>query len=416
MEEAKLNSLKRELKLKKFQFDSLYEFSSAIYSSFKTDSILRIFFSSLMGQMGISRIFFMDRRYGLLRKKGFLLSDKEKKVLKNNLTFRKKSWFFKDVEKLGENCAEVRDILLEKQIFSLLNLDESGKNVILLGLGKKFNRLKLNAEGIEYTFFLGRFMLIAMENSFMIEKMIENEKLEREMEIAKEIQLSLLPDKKVELKNFELAVTYNPINSVGGDYYDILCEKKGEVPMLIADVEGKGLPAALLAASSQAVFHSLHETFSGSPAKLMEKANSLIYEFTRGNKFITIFFMLLNGRDQTINYVNAGHIYPIHINGNRVNHLDKGGMLTGFSPDSSYEFDEIKMKKGDLLAAFTDGVPEIENKKGEEFGEERVIEFLIKNRKKSAEEINRKLFEKIDKFRGGRRATDDCTFILLKSG
>lgn len=415
MEEEKLNSLKRELKLKKFQFDSLYEFSSAIYSSFKSDSILRIFFSSLMGQLGISRIFFMDRRYGLLRKKGFWLSNKEKKILNDNLKFRKKSWFFKDVEKLGEDCTEVRDILLEKQIFSLINLDESGKNVILLGLGKKFNRLKLKAEGIEFTFFLGRFMLIAMENSFLIERMIENEKLEREIEIAKEIQLSLLPEKTVEFKNFELAVTYEPINSVGGDYYDILPENGKKIPILIADVEGKGLSAALLAASSQAVFHSLNETFSGDPGRFMSKANSIIYKFTAGNRFITVFFMMINESKRSISYVNAGHVEPLHISGSRVKRLGTGGFLTGFIKNTDYKSGRFIMKKGDILAAFTDGVPEIENEKGEEFGRKRIAEYLIKNRNKSADEINTGLFKSISKFSGGKKSADDCTFILLKS-
>jgi len=415
MEEEKLNSLKRELKLKQFQFDSLYEFSSAIYSSFRLDSILRVFFSSLMGQLGISRVFFMDRRYGLLRKKGFKLSDSEREFLLNNLKFKKESWFYKDVESLGNEYTLVKDNLLKNGIFTLINLDETGENTILLGLGKKFNRIKLQAEGIEMTFFLGRFMLIAMENSFMVEKMIENEKLEREIEIAKEIQLSLLPEKKTELINFEFSVTYEPINSVGGDYYDILPKVMGKIPILIADVEGKGLSAALLAASSQAVFHTLNETLSTNPGEFMSKANSLIYKFTGGNRFITVFFMIINENDRSISYVNAGHVEPIHISGNRVNILKSGGFLTGFTNDASYESGKIKMRKGDILAAFTDGVSEIENREGEEYGRTRITDFIKKHRMQSADEINRELFKAISIFSGGKKPADDCTFILLKS-
>lgn len=415
MEEESLKSLKKELKLKRFQFDSLYEFSSTIYSSFRLDSILRVFFSSLMGQLAISRIFFLDRRYGLLRKKGFRLTDKERNYLLENLKLKKKNWFYIDVENLGDDCSEVRELLLKNRIYTLINLDESGRNVILLGLGKKLNRTKLSAEAIEFTFFLGRFMLIAMENSFMVEKMIENEKLEREIEIAKEIQLSLLPEKETELKNFELAVTYEPMNSVGGDYYDILPENRNKIPILIADVEGKGLPAALLAASSQAVFHSLNETYSGNPGGFMTKANSLIYKFTGGNRFITVFFMTVDQTKREISYVNAGHVEPILINGEKIKLLSSTGFLTGFIRNTEYGSGTFSMKRGDLLAVFTDGVPEIENKRGEEFGRDRISEYLIKNRKKSAAKINQGLFKTISKFSEGKKPHDDCTFILLKS-
>ncbi|MEN8153968.1 MAG: PP2C family protein-serine/threonine phosphatase [Acidobacteriota bacterium] len=413
MEEKQLKDLRRELKLKKIQFNSIYEFSSSIYSSFSLDSIMRIYFSTIMGQMGILNIFFMDMKNDILEKKGVRFSENEKKILKKGIRFGKK-WFQLNSEEIPEKNGSLKDLLSEKKIFHLINLSESEKKPVVLGLGKKFGRLKLSDEDIEFAFFVSRFALIAIENSFMVNRMIENKRMEHEINIARDIQLSLLPQEVPVLDNFEISVTYKPIYSVGGDYYDILNEKNGKLPVLIADVEGKGLSAALLAASSQAVFHSLNELYLSEPGNFLSKANSLIYDFTRGKRFITIFWMLLDDKKREITYVNAGHEAPLLISGNSVYPLSKGGFLTGFTDTAQYDKEDLSLKPGDIVVAFTDGVPEIENKAGEEFGVEKIIKFIKKNRKKSADQINEALFKKLDEFSERKKPRDDCTFILLK--
>jgi len=414
MEEKQLKDLVKELKVKNFQFNSIYEFSSSIYSSFNLESIFRIFFSTIMGHMGITRAFFFDEKNKLLEKRGFRFGKNEKQALKDGLKAGEEEWEHIEVRTIEKKNPELFEILAEKNISNLINLAEKGEKIIVLGLGQKFNRLDLKQEDLDFSLFLSRFTLIAIENSFMISKMIEKQKMEHEINIAKEIQLSLLPQELPEFKNFDIAVKYEPIQGVGGDYYDILKEKDGKTPVLIADVEGKGLSAALLAASSQAIFHAVNDLYFSGPEDFLSKANSLIYNFTRGNRFITIFWMIVDDKKRSVSYVNAGHIEPILISGKQATPLSKGGFLTGFTNDASYEKGKLSLKSGDVIAAFTDGVPEIENGEGEEYGVDRMIKFIMKKKDKTAAEINEGIYKQMFKFSGNRKPADDCTLIILK--
>ncbi len=414
MEEKKIDSLKKELKLKQFQFNSIYEFSSSLYSSFDIDSIIRIYFSTLMGQMGVSKTFFFDSENELFRKRGFKLSENELEIFFKEIKKTNEGVFYLKVDDLSEEFDYIKNFLLSKQIHYLVNISESKKRKIVLGLGYKFNRIKLSSEDIEFSFFISRFASSAIDNAYMIEHIIESKRIEHEIKIARDIQLSLLPQKIPELKNFEISIIYKPINEVGGDYYDILKERKGMTPVLIADVEGKGLSAALLAASSQAVFHSLNELYFFEPAKFISKANSLICDLTRGNRFITLVWMLFDDEKKSVTYVNAGHIEPLLISKSKVIRLSKGGFLTGFIGNAKYEKETIQLKKGDIVVAFTDGVPEVENPDDEEFSLEAIIDFIKKNRKFSTKKMSEKLYKVIYSFSHGKKFRDDFTLIIIK--
>ena len=414
MEEKKIDSLKKELKLKQFQFNSIYEFSSSLYSSFDIDSIIRIYFSTLMGQMGVSKTFFFDSENKLFRKRGFRLSENELEIFFKEIKKTNEGVFYLKVDDLSGEFDYIKNFLLSKQIHYLVNISESKKRKIVLGLGYKFNRIKLSSEDIEFSFFISRFASSAIDNAYMIEHIIESKRIEHEIKIARDIQLSLLPQKIPELKNFEISIIYKPINEVGGDYYDILKERKGMIPVLIADVEGKGLSAALLAASSQAVFHSLNELYFFEPAKFISKANSLICDLTRGNRFITLVWMLFDDEKKSVTYVNAGHIEPLLISKSKVIRLSKGGFLTGFIVNANYEKETIQLKKGDIVVAFTDGVPEVENPDDEEFSLEAIIDFIKKNRKFSTKKMSEKLYKVIYSFSHGKKFRDDFTLIIIK--
>jgi sigma-B regulation protein RsbU (phosphoserine phosphatase) len=415
MEERQISHLTRELKLKQIQFNSIFEFSESIYSSFHVDSIVRIYFSTLMGQLGISRIFFFDFDNHIFEKRGFRASEDEQKVLEKNIKKIPPQWFYLTIDELSPELDELKAFLMEKKIRYLVNISESDKKPVILGLGAKFNQKELNTENIEYAFFVSKFSRGAIENALLIDRLIESKRMEHELKIARDIQLSLLPQSVPRLKNFEISVIYEPTNEVGGDYYDILKVRHNkDLPILIADVEGKGLPAALLAASSQAIFHTLNDLYLFEPGKFIAKANSMICEFTRGQRFITLFWMLVDDDKQSLTYVNAGHIEPLLITKNNVTRLSKGGFLSGFVNDAQYEKETLGLKPGDLIAAFTDGVPEVENKAGDEFGIDLLIEFLQNNRHLTAAELTTALFKAITDFSQGKKFRDDFTLIILK--
>jgi sigma-B regulation protein RsbU (phosphoserine phosphatase) len=367
-----------------------------------------------MGQLGVSRTLLMETEHRLLEYKGFRLTEGDDEFLKGALPQLDRSELYLRVEELPDDQSQLRDFLLGKKIRYLVNISEGDKHVFL-GMGLKFNKIELKKEDLEFSFFISRFAMIAIDNAFMLNRIIETKRIEHEIEIASDIQQSLLPQDVPELQNFELAVTYKPINEVGGDYYDILRERNGRLPVLIADVEGKGLPAALLAASSQAIFHSLNELYFFEPAKFVGKANSLICDFTKGNRFITLFWMLVDDLEKTVTYVNAGHEEPLLISGDEVKKLSTGGFLTGFLGSAEYSADTLNMQKGDLIVAFTDGVPEVETPDGKEFGKEALIEFFKRNSKLSAKKMTDKLLKEMLKYSAGTRFRDDYTLLVLKA-
>ena len=415
VEEKENSRLKKELELKKFQFNSIYEFSESIYSSFQVENILRIYFSTLMGQLGVSRIFLLDYGNKLFEKRGFKASDGEVKFLRREIKKLGTQWFYLTVDEFDPEMHELKAFLESKKIRYLVNISESEKKEVILGMAAKLNKRELTTENIEYAFFVSKFSVSAIDNAILINKLIESKRMEHELKIARDIQLSLLPQDIPRLKNFEISVIYEPINEVGGDYYDILKKRDKLLPILIADVEGKGLPAALLAASSQAIFRSLNELYFFEPCKFISKANSLIHDFTRGNRFITLFWMLVDDDSRTVTYVNAGHIEPLLIKKDKITPLSKGGFLSGFVETAEYEKDTVRLESGDLIAAFTDGVPEVENQAGEEFGVDAMIEFIQKNKHLSAEELTASLFKSIKDFSQKKKFRDDFTFILLKA-
>jgi serine phosphatase RsbU (regulator of sigma subunit) len=416
MEERQISHLTRELKLKQIQFNSIFEFSESIYSSFHVGSIVRIYFSTLMGQLGISRIFFFDSDNRIFEKRGFRAAEHDQKILEENIKKLPPQWFYLTVDELSPELDELKEFLMEKRIRYLVNISESDKKPAILGLGAKFNQKELNTENIEYAFFVSKFSRGAIENALLIDRLIESKRMEHELKIARDIQLSLLPQSIPQLKKFDISVIYESTQEVGGDYYDILKVRHQKyLPIIIADVEGKGLSAALLAASSQAIFHTLNELYLFEPGKFMAKANSMICEFTRGKRFITLFWMLVDDDKQSVTCINAGHVEPLLITKNKVTRLSKGGFLAGFVEEAQYEKETLQLEPGDLIAAFTDGVPEVENQAGDEFGLDLLIEFLQNHRHLTASELTAAFFKTIKDFSQGKKFRDDFTIIILKA-
>ena len=247
MAESEVRRLQKELQFKKLQLNSIHELTSAMQAQFDVDHVMRIFFSSLMAPLGLSRAFFFDRRHELLRKRGFILSAGEILLLRKTLDRAVAGASCVNVDELPPALEELKKLLQARRIFYLLNIAENRKKPVVLGLGRKFNLRELAQEDFEFACILSHFMMVELENIRYLEQILEKKKLEHEMKIARGIQLSLLPQGLPQLQRYDMAVIYEPIQEVGGDYYDILKKRKSIQPLVLADVEGKGLAAALLA-------------------------------------------------------------------------------------------------------------------------------------------------------------------------
>lgn len=414
MADYEVKRLQRELQFRKLQLNSIHELSSAMQTQFDVDHVMRIFFSSLMAPLGLSRTFFYDRRHDLLRKRGFSLGENEALLLKQKLGRALGGRGRVEVDSLPPALEGLKKLLQARGIATLLNVSEIRRRPAVLGLGRKFNRLDLQAEDFEFAAILSRFMMVELDNIRYLAQIVEKRKLEHEMKIARSIQLSLLPQALPLLRHYELAVLYEPIQEVGGDYYDMLKKRRNVQPLALADVEGKGLAAALLAASCQAVFHSMNELYLYKPAVFVAKANAFIHEITRGSRFITLFWMQLNDETPAVTFVNAGHSAPFLVGARTLRRLDAGGLLLGFAADSAYQEQTLKLEAGDVICAFTDGVFEAQNAAGEEFGERAIGDFLLAHRHLGARELGDALYRRLKNFMGKENFRDDATILVVK--
>jgi uncharacterized protein YndB with AHSA1/START domain len=229
---------------------------------------------------------------------------------------------------------------------------------------------------------------------------------------AKEIQQALMPKEIPQMPGLEISGSWRPARIVGGDYFDVFKFGASRLGLCIADVSGKGMPAALLMSNLQAVVKALASE-NTSPKELVEKVNRVMWRNTMEGKFITLFYGLLDVDRKTLQYANAGHNAPVLTREDGVQvRLGQGGLIVGAFQESVYDQGEIELQPGDRLVMFTDGLSEAVDGNGEEFGEERLAEASLCNRQQSAEALHRCLLDRVTDFCGGE-FEDDATVLVV---
>lgn len=237
---------------------------------------------------------------------------------------------------------------------------------------------------------------------------------EQEIEEARAIQQGFLPKDIPQIPGFEIAGAWQPAHVVGGDYFDVLAFPDETLGICIADVAGKGLPAALLMSNLQAAVRGLASPLL-SPSGLCERLNALVLRNIASDRFITFFYAQLDGPTRRLRYANAGHNAPIvlHRDGTH-DRLREGGGVLGVFPVQTYALGIIDLAPGDRLVLFTDGVTEACGADNEEFGEARLLQLLEENRAMPAGELQRMILAAAAEFSHGDWR-DDATVIVLAS-
>lgn len=256
---------------------------------------------------------------------------------------------------------------------------------------------------------------IALENARLYEVAVEKGRMEQELQLALRVQASLIPDEAPKKKGWEFAGLWLPAREVSGDYYDFIDSQDGNLGLLIADVTGKGMPAALFMAFSRSILRSCLE-HAASPAENITNANLLICEDSSIGMPVTAFYALLDPMTAKITYVNAGHNPPLHYKAEQSELIElKGtGMLLGAFEDATYKEASLTMGSGDMIVFYTDGIPDALNAKNEDFGEERLKEVVLKNSKVSAKGMIKAIEKSIHHFIGDTAPFDDITLIVAK--
>ncbi|HVP37137.1 MAG TPA: GAF domain-containing SpoIIE family protein phosphatase [Terriglobales bacterium] len=263
--------------------------------------------------------------------------------------------------------------------------------------------------------------IIAIQSAQTIEnaRLYEEERkllaLEEDLRIARQIQQSLLPKCDPSIRGMEITGLSLPAKEVGGDYYDFIQIDDNHLGLAIADVSGKGTPAALLMANLQACLRG-QALLNRSVKDTVTKANFMLSRFMEAGKFITLFYGILYLKEKRFIYTNAGHNFPIVLrSGGDLKKLEKGGLILGISESSKYEEETIQLESRDLLLLYTDGITEAINESGEMFEEERLLKLLRENQTVPARDLSRTIVNSVIAFQGTQPQEDDITLLLLRA-
>ncbi len=283
-----------------------------------------------------------------------------------------------------------------------------------LGVSYKGITKKLNTEEIVLINMFSNQVASVLENITLYKEKIEKERLQRELDIAKEIQKSLLPEEFPIVKKCEIDAYSISCLEVGGDYYDTFIIGEDRIFFVIGDVSGKGAPAALLMAGVQSAIKSMI-LYTNDLVEINKNLNNIIYNNTKGKRFITFFSGILDLKDMKMYYINAGHNFPWLIKSDgKIYTLEEGGLLLGIMPKVDFKQGVIDIAPGDLVFLYTDGISEAFNKYEEEYSEERLVKVVFNNRQSNVRAIREAVLKDVRSFIGHTNVTDDMTMLILK--
>src|SRR5499426_1913027 len=256
---------------------------------------------------------------------------------------------------------------------------------------------------------------IIIEKVMLHEQLIEKKRLEGQLEVARQVQLELLPPRDPRLAGFDISAYNFPTEEVSGDYYDWVPIYDDQIGVVIADVSGKGVPAALLMAFLRASLRAA--THIGyAPHISMSKVNYLLWESIERNQFVTAFYGILDAVNRTLAYSNAGHNPPLLMDADgKARFEERGGVPLGMFRDSRYYEYFASIEPGQVFVLYTDGATDAMNASDEEFGRDRLVEAVRRARHLPARELVDVLHQDVVNWTDGRGAHDDITFFVVKA-
>jgi sigma-B regulation protein RsbU (phosphoserine phosphatase) len=410
---GELRSTNRKLDQRIHELNTLFDLSQEFNLLTDRNKITNIFKFALLGQLFV-RTF-------------FLIYKTPDKLAVLGLSGLKKTPEREEFESIFEACPtdlfvpddsflEAYPMIRDNQIANLIGVTIQGEKVAVVGIGKRVNGEPFAESDFNFLKSLANLAIVSIQKTYFLEERIDKERMEEELSIAKSIQRGLLPDPIPEISNIDLAARNTSSREVGGDYFDVATTPDGNTILAIADVTGKGVPAALLMANLQSMLHVLLPV-DITLAEATERINNLIHKNTPSDKFITFFWGKYYSSKRIFSYVNAGHNPPLLLrhDSEEFEELSDGGLLLGaMETMMPYQQADVKLDKGDLIVCYTDGVNEAMNEaQDEEYGEDRLMECIKANRNLSSEEILNKIETDVKKYSNGI-LIDDLTLLVIK--
>ncbi len=314
-------------------------------------------------------------------------------------------------------CINAEDPSLASQQNWLLGVPLSVKGVVYGALvAKETNVLPAyHSRRLELIKGVAQQTTLAIQNEQMQKDLVNRERMEREFQLARQIQKAFLPENLPTHPDWQIDIRWQTAREVGGDFYDVFETKDKHIALVIADVADKGMPAALYMTVTRTLIRAIAQNVS-SPAKILERVNELLESESQNGMFVTAFFGLLNPEKDVLDYANAGHNLPLVIRHEKheIEPLQKDGIALGVIQDATYKDKQITLKPGDTLLIYTDGVTESFSEEGELFSEKHLQEVLLEIPHDSVTNMLTSVLEILEKFRNGEPPSDDLTMIAVR--
>jgi sigma-B regulation protein RsbU (phosphoserine phosphatase) len=411
-----LKRLNQRLSVKVFQLHNLFDVSRELTSTFDEEAIQSLVTTTLMGHLMVSRCALyrvQEGRLVLAHARGLggeeLARPVPEEEARSVLDVLQGPVPVSDLPP-----GPVRERLAGAGMALLVPLAAGSRAQGLLAVGARVSGVPFTEEDREFALTLARQAVAALESVRLHRLSVEQQRRDREMQIAREIQQSLFPECCATVPGFEISARSLPCHEVGGDHYDVIPLPGGRLALAIADVSGKGAPASILMASVHASLRALAGT--ATPAGLMQRINRFLFENTQANRYATVFYGELDPASHRLSYVNGGHIPPYLVGpGAREERLSGGGPALGVIEDAPYEESSVVLEQGDLVAMVTDGVTEAASPDDREFGDEGVIDVLRRGRGEGAEAALLSLVEAVHSWTGSAGCADDLTALVLRA-
>ncbi|WP_296620831.1 PP2C family protein-serine/threonine phosphatase [Marivirga sp.] len=393
--------------LKELELNALLEITQAINENLPEDSLYKIYNFTLRANLKLGKL---------------MLLVQENKQWEQKLSFGTQK-DYADIN--ADELVQSRKILFNSDLFDSpfeefeVAIPVFHKNELLaiafLGGVSNAQEKELIEHHLNFIQALTNIIMVAIENKKMARERLKQEVYAKEMEIAKKVQQLLFPKSLPESDNFIIDAHYSPHHTVGGDYYDWLSINENLKIVCIADVSGKGVPAALLMSNFQASLRTLLRKTTDLE-EVIHDLNHQVFESANGENFITFFIALIDLKEQKLTYVNAGHNPPFLMSSNgTIEKLDKGTLVLGALREIPFlEIGTSKIKKTQTLLLYTDGLTEAFNEMEEEFGPDRVIDILNNNISAKPALILSSILKEIDTFIGKRALSDDITLLACQ--
>ncbi len=392
---------------KQLELNAILEVSQAINANLPEDSLYKIFYFTCLSTFqfdSLSLIVFEGEEGKVVASKKMTLSEGDLK-------------FFNDFE-FPEGAVAREDLDLGSKfdfVDVLIPVIHKQKKLALVLIGDKNQSHENEDSRFSFIQTLANIIMVAIENKRLVRRELNQEAFRKEMEIAQDVQGMLFPKTLPNNDKIHFFASYLPHSSVGGDYYDCIQLNEKETLFCIADVSGKGVPAALIMSNFQASLRTLSHYSSFDIQQIVIELNHQIYSSAQGEKFITLFLANYNTETREMVYVNCGHNPSLLLDKSGMRKLEIGTTVLGAFEELPFiSVGRVDVAEDSLIVNYTDGLTETYNKSEEEYGEERLEQFFIDNRGKDLPILHQELIIAIDEFKGKNAYIDDLTLLTAE--